>query len=131
MASRKEVKKHLDVALKEVGKVAPWFDKSVDAWVFEHSAYPVRYAGDSEEEVIKNYPLYLKDFITERLNNNLSPLVEKKTRGRGGKREGSGRPKGTKKEVKTRVSLPRDIAHWVSTPRGISSVRQLIARSKH
>ena len=131
MASTKEVKKHLGIALKEVGRITPWFDKSVDAWIFEHSPYPVRYAGDSEEEVLKNYPLYLKDFIIERLNDNLSPRVEKKTKGRGGKREGAGRPKGTKKEPTARVSLPKDVAHWISTPKGISSVRQLMARSKH
>jgi hypothetical protein len=80
--------------------------KDVDAWVFSHPKYPVRYAGDSPEEVIENYPLYLRDFIEERLNNNLAPSVEKKTKGKGGKREGAGRPKGTQKEKKTRVYLP-------------------------
>jgi hypothetical protein len=37
--------------------------------------------------VIKNYPRYLKEFIKERLDDNLAPLIEKKTKGRGG-REG-------------------------------------------
>jgi len=39
--------------------------------------------------------------------------VESKTKGRGGKRPGSGRPLGSKKEEKKRVYLPIDIADWV------------------
>ncbi len=130
MATAKEVKEHLTIALLEVGKIIPWFDKEVDAWVFEHSSYPVRYAGDSKKEVVENYPLYLKEFIKERLNHNLSPLTEKETKGRGGKREGAGRPKGTKKEVTQRISLPKDVAEWISHPGAIASVRQMIARNR-
>jgi hypothetical protein len=37
------------------------------------------------QEVIENYPLYLQDFIEERLNDNLSDITERKTSGRGGK----------------------------------------------
>lgn len=100
MATAKEIKDHLKIALKEVGKITPWFDKDVSAWVFSHPAYPVEYAGDSVKEVIANYPLYLQEFITERLKDNLAPSVEKRTKGKGGKREGAGRPKGSKKEKK-------------------------------
>jgi hypothetical protein len=102
----------------------------VDAWVFSHPKYPVRYAGDSPEEVIENYPLYLRDFIEERLNNNLASSVEKKTKGKGGKREGAGRPKGTKKEKKTRVYLPDDVASWIKRPESIPQVRKLMAKGK-
>lgn len=98
MATKREIQEHLEIALKEIGKIKPRFNKSVDAWVFSHPKYPVRYAGDSSEEVIENSPLYLEEFIKERLKDNLAPSVEKRTKGRGGKRQGTGRPKGTTKE---------------------------------
>jgi len=94
MATKKEIKEHLEIALYEIGKIKPWYDRNFKNWIFSHSNYHVEYAGDSKEEVIKNYPLYLRDFIKERLNNNLNSLTEKETIGRGGKREGAGRPVG-------------------------------------
>lgn len=124
MATKKEIKEHLKIALKEVGPIEPWFEKIYKTWVFSHPAYPVEYSGETREEVIKNYPLYLQDFIEERLKDNLSPLTEKKTSGRGGKRKGSGRPVGTKKELTKRVTLPIDIADWI-TPEIISHLRAL------
>ena len=130
MATKKEIKEHLALALKEVGEIKPKFDKEVDAWVFSHPKYPVRYAGESPKEVIKNYPLYLQEFIIERLKDNLAPSVEKLTKGKGGKREGAGRPKGTQKEKKTRVYLPEDIASWLKQPQSIPQVRKLIAKGK-
>ena len=130
MATKKEIKEHLAIALKEVGKIEPRFDKEVNAWVFSHRKYPVDYAGDSEEEVINNYPLYLLEFIEERLKDNLSPLVEKRTKGKGGKRDGAGRPKGTKKEKKRRIYLPEDVAKWMQHPESIPQVRKLIAKQK-
>ncbi len=132
MATKKEIKEHLKIALEEVGTITPWFDKNYTSWVFSHPAYPVEYSGDSKEEVIKNYPLYLQDFIEERLNDNLSPLTEMKTSGRGGKRKGAGRPEGTIKEPTRRVSLPVDIAEWITSPGMISHLRALgISRSSH
>lgn len=133
MATKKEIESHLKIALKEVGEIKPWFDEEVNAWVFEHKAYPVGYGGESKEEVIKNYPKYLREFIRQRLNDNLAPSVEKRTKGRGGKREGAGRPKGTKKEPKERIYLPTDITTWVNEhpSEAISSIRQLIAKGKH
>lgn len=92
MATRKEIKTNLRIALEETGKIEPWFDNKYDAWVFSHDLYPVEYSGDTKEEVVENYPLYLQDFIEERLKDNLSPMTEKKTKGRGGRRIGSGRP---------------------------------------
>jgi hypothetical protein len=130
MATKKEINEHLALALKEIGEIKPKFAKDVDAWVFSHPKYPVRYAGDSPEEVIQNYPLYLRDFIEERLNDNLAPFIEKMTKGKGGKRAGAGRPKGTKKEKKTRVYLPEDIASWIRRPESIPVVRKLIAKGK-
>jgi hypothetical protein len=131
MASTKEIEKHLKMALEEVGTIKPTYSKKFNAWIFRHAAYPdVEYAGDSPEEVVKNYPLYLREFIKQRLNNNISELVEKKTKGRGGMREGAGRPKGTKKEPTERVSLPVDIAKWIRRPGSIPQVRQLILKGK-
>lgn len=134
MATAKEIKKHLKIALKEIGKIAPWFDKDFNSWMFSHSSYPdVEYAGESKSEVIENYPLYLRDFIEERLNNNLAPHIEKAVKGRGGKREGAGRPKGTAKGQKTRVYLPKDIAEWYQhqPSAAASSIRHLIAKGRH
>jgi len=86
MASAKEIKKHLSIAMKEIGKIEPWFDKDFDSWIFSHPSYPnVEYAGNSKAVVIKNYPFYLRDFIEERLKNNLAPHIEKAVKGRGGK----------------------------------------------
>jgi hypothetical protein len=131
MASKKEVDEHLKEALAEIGAIKPWFDKSVEAWVFGHPNYPVEYAGDSKKEVINGYPLYLREFIRQRLNGNLAPFVEKKTKGHGGKRIGSGRPKGTKKEAKQRIYVPLDIARWIQRPNSIPQIRQMIARGRH
>lgn len=125
MATKKKVKEQLKLALKEIGQIEPWFDKNYKTWVFSHLLYPVEYSGDTKEEVIQNYPLYLQDFIDERLKGNLSSLTENKTKGRGGKRIGSGRPTGTTKEPKRRVSLPVDIADWIVLPETILHLRAL------
>lgn len=128
MATAQEIKKHLAIAIKEIGKVKPWFDSDVNEWIFSHPNYPVEYGGDSPEEVIENYPKYLQEFIKHRLNENLNPLTEKKTKGHGGKREGAGRPLGTIKEHKTRVFVPDDIAKWMKHPEAIEQVRKLMRR---
>lgn len=109
MATRKEIKENLEIALKEVGKIKPWFDEEVDAWIFSHPNYPVEYGGNSKDEVIKKYPKYLAEFIKHRLNGNLDPLTEKKTKGHGGCHEEAGLPKGSTKEEKSRKNLPKDI----------------------
>ncbi len=88
MATKKEIDKHLNIALKGIGQIKPWFDKDVNAYVFEHPSYPVEYAGESENEVIKGYPQYLREFIRHRLDNRLHSLMEKETKGHGGKRLG-------------------------------------------
>lgn len=125
MATKKEIEAHLKIALEEVGNIKPWFDKDYKTWVFSHPNYPVEYSGDTKEEVISNYPNYLYDLIEERLNDNVSPLTEKKIKGRGGNRIGAGRPLGTKKESTKRVSLPVDIADWITQPGMISHIRAM------
>ncbi len=73
MTTNKEIEKELKVALAEIGKIDPWFDRSFNAWIFEHAAYPVGCDGSTKKEVVEKYPLYLRDFIEERLNDNLAP----------------------------------------------------------
>ena|ERR1700722_3340096 len=127
--TKKEITKHLAIALKEIGEIVPKYSKKFKCWYFEHPLYPVNYSGESEEEVIKNYPIYLRDFIEERLKENLSPSVEKKTKGRGGYRIGSGRPKG--KEHKSRMYLPNDIVGWLKqSPENQKRVRKLMSEIK-
>lgn len=131
MATAKEIKQHLELALSEIGEIKPWFDKDIDEWIFSHPNYPVEYGGSSPEEVIRNYPKYLKEFIKFRLDDHLSPHVEKRTKGHGGKREGAGRPVGSKKESTARVSIPIDIATWFKkNPHAVEMVRALIHQSK-
>jgi hypothetical protein len=129
MASTKEIEKELAVALKEVGKIQPWFDAELNEWVFSNSLYPVECGGDTADEAAKKYPLYLREFITQRLNNNLDPFVEKKTKGHGGYRPGAGRPKNVKKEIKSRIYLPLSIANWLKNPKNLILVENL--RQKH
>lgn len=132
MASRKEINDHLKIALKEIGKIEPWFDERFNVWIFSHKKYPdVEYAGNTKKEVIENYPKYLKEFIKYRLDDKIDPLVEKKTKGHGGKREGAGRPVGTKKGPTKRVTLPKDVAEWIERPNSIPQLRELIAKSRH
>ncbi|MCE5317043.1 MAG: hypothetical protein LLG04_06730 [Parachlamydia sp.] len=126
MATKQEIKAHLKIALEEIGEIKPWFDRDVNAWIFEHKLYPVGCSGDSSAEVVKKFPRYLKEFITERLKNNLNPRVEKRTVGKGGKREGAGRPKDPNKEEKVRVYLPHDIAKWIKYPETIMHIRSLM-----
>lgn len=129
MATTKEIKEHVEIALKEIGKITPWYDSEVNEWVFKHSNYPVEYGGSSPAEVVKNYPKYLREFIKHRLDNTLNPLTEKRTKGHGGKRQGSGRPHGSVKEHKTRMYVPDDIAEWLKHPKAFEQVRKLMQRT--
>jgi hypothetical protein len=120
----KELKKELELALSEVGPIKPWFDKEVNAWVFEHPLYPVEY-DDSPEEVIESYPKYLEVFIEHRMQGRLADFVEKKTKGKGGYRPGAGRPKGTTKTPTKQIRVPIDLAEWLKVPQNIEAVRKL------
>ena len=131
MAAPKEIKEHLRIALEEVGKIDPWFDKNVNAWIFEHPSYPVGCEGNTKEEAANKYPLYLKEFITERLKDNVSPSVEKRTKGKGGKREGAGRPVNPHKEQKVRMYLPADVAEVLKEPGVLMYLRGFIQACHH
>lgn len=129
MATRKEIKEHIEIALKEIGNIKPWFDEEVNEWIFSHPNYPVEYGGETPSEVIQNYPKYLWEFIKHRLDDKLNPLTEKKTKGHGGKREGAGRPQGTVKGEKLRISLPADLASWFKNyPEAIELTRKTMQR---
>lgn len=131
MATKKEIEEQVNIALREIGEIKPWFDKNFKTWIFEHPAYPVGCEGKSSREVVKKYPLYLRDFIQERLNDNLAPFIENATRGHGGKRSGAGRPHGTIKEFTKQVRLPLDIAEWIKAPGMITNIRKIIQTYKH
>jgi len=126
MATKQEIEKELNIALKEIGDIVPWYDKRFKMWIFSHPLYPVEYAGDSVEEVIENYPLYLKELIIHRLKGQLNPVTEKETLGRAGKRTAAGRPRDTEKEPEVRLSLPFDIAEWIRQKTHWPAVRKLI-----
>jgi hypothetical protein len=114
MATKKEINEHLKIALEEIGAIKPWFDKEIKEWVFSHDLYPVEYSGDSKEEVIANYPKYLREFIRHRLNDRVEELVEKKTKGRGGARPGAGRPSGSKRSEETKtIRVKVFVARWI------------------
>ena len=121
------VDEHLKIALEEIGPIKPWFDPEVQSWVFEHELYPESYGGETKKEVIERYPLYIRQFIESRLDGTLAPWVEKQTRGRGGKREGAGRPAGTTKAPTAVIRLPLEIANWLKAdPTHLEQVRSLV-----
>lgn len=129
MASKKEVTKHLQIALKEIGEIKPYFDKNTKEWLYKHKNYPVEYAGESIEEVKKNYPFYLKEFISERLDKNLDPYVEKETKGKAGKKEIIKKIiiKSTKQK---RILVPEDLAFWLKNPENVEKLMHLIKTHK-
>ena len=131
VATHKEIGSHLEIALKEIGAIEPWFDDEVGEWIFKHPLYPVEYGGDSKEDVVKNYPEYIREFLKHRLDDRLDPLVEQETKGHGGRRRGAGRPRGAKKPATKVVRLPADVAGWIERPSSIPHIREMIARGRH
>ncbi len=112
--TRKEIDDHLQIALKEIGEIKPRFDKQSNEWFFSHALYPVEYAGSTKEEVMENFPKYLREFIKHRLRDKIDPLIKKKTKGRGGVRPGAGRPVGSKKNEETEtVRLKISMITWI------------------
>ncbi len=107
------INEHFKIALAEVGTIKPWFDPECQALIFEHELYPVEYGGDTKEEVIERYPLYLRGFIEERLKGNLSDFTEARTRGRAGKRSDAGKPVRTTRKATAVIRLPLNIANWI------------------
>jgi hypothetical protein len=123
--------KELEQSLNKIGKIKPWFDDDVNAWVFEHETFPlVRYAGDTEQEVIENYPKYLADYLEELSKDNISKTAEKAfSSGRGGKRENSGRPKGTTKEPGKMYWFPILVGDWLKASKKNLEIVAKLARN--
>jgi hypothetical protein len=121
------IQDELKIALAEIGPIEPWWSDEDDMFVFEHAAYPwVMHADADKEEVKKGYIRALTGFIEERLSGTLAPKSDETTPGRGGFRQGSGRPKGTKKEPKKRVYLPIEVADWILEDDHLSQVQRLM-----
>jgi len=127
----KEIKKQMEIALAEIGKIKPWFDKDFNVWVFSSELYPVECEGKSAEEVIKKYPKYLEVFIEHRMLGKIDEVNEKKSKGRGGARPNAGRPVGSHKEPTTQIRVPCDIAVWLKQPGIINNLRHLMQAYKH
>ena len=67
------------------------------------------------------------EFIKHRLEGRLSPINENETKGKGGYREGAGRPKGSKSAPPTKqIRVPVDIAEWLKSPETIIHLRMLM-----
>jgi hypothetical protein len=129
MATKSEIKKEVEIALAEIGPIVPWFEDDFNTWIYSNSLYPVECEGQSAEEVIEKYPKYLEVFIEHRMKGKLDIINEKKTKGKGGKRPGSGRPIGSVKEPKKRIYVPLDIADWLEHyPNACHDVRKLMRR---
>ena len=100
MASEQEIESYLKSALDEIGEIRPWFNKPLNTWVYYHPYYPVEYSGDTEYDVVHQYPLYLKEFIKHQLDNESNETEQ--------------------------VELPKDIAAWIKKPSVIDNLRQMI-----
>lgn len=133
MASKQEIKEHVQIALQEVGTIVPWRNEEYDCWVFSHFLYPsVECDGDTEQEVKDKYPLYLYDFIKARLTDHLSRVAERQTKGRGGVRTGAGRPKKQHPIQTESIRLPRpilEVARWLKHhPDALPEFQQLMQK---
>lgn len=131
MASKSQVKKEVTLALSEIGKVNPWYDKDFKCWIFSSPLYPVECEGKTAEEVINKFPKYLEIFIEHRMKGKLDPINEQKTVGKGGLRPGAGRPKGTTKPPTKQIRVPLDIADWLKTPGVIIHIQEMLKAYDH
>lgn len=123
------IDKEFEKALTEIGEIKPWFSEPDGFYVFKHPAYPVvDYFGDTPELTIEGYKRILKEWIEERMDENIPEFVEKMTSGRGGARVGSGRPK---KEPTTQIRVPSDIARWLrSDPKHYEEIRRMMKKAQ-
>ncbi len=127
MTSTKLLKTELNKALQEIGAITPWWSEDDEMFIFEHDAYPFVVHGDKDASKVKEgYIRALTGFIEERLADNVAEGIDKVTSGRGGFREGAGRPKGTTKDKTLRIYLPEDIARWLKNKENQAQVYKLM-----
>jgi hypothetical protein len=99
-------------------------------YTFSHKAYPIGASGDTEQECTQRYIAWLGNFIHERLNNNLSLQTEAQTSGRGGKRAGAGRPKGSKKEPTKVIRLPDYVVEWLNEDKNLVHLKNIAKKAR-
>jgi hypothetical protein len=128
MPRHTNIEKELEIALKEIGAIKPWWSEEDQMYVFEHDAYPtLMHADQDPDEVVKGYKRALHRFIGYRMRGRVAESVERITSGRGGYRPGAGRPKGSTKGRTKRISLPDDVATWLKEdPAHIEKVRAMM-----
>jgi hypothetical protein len=120
-----ELKQHVDIALEEIGLIQPWWSDADQMFMFEHPAYPwVMHADPNPEATKAGYIRALTGWIQDRLANNVADFAETTTTGRGGLRQGAGRPK---LKVPTRtIRLPEPIVNWLKYPENRQKVERLM-----
>ena len=123
------IQQHVELALAEIGEITPVYNPEVEAWLFQHPAYDLEAEGETSDDCMATYKRWLHTFIKERLKNNLAPNVEAKSSGRGGKRDGAGRPIGTKKTDKMRIYVPQELAFWLKDEKNIQWLQSQISHS--
>lgn len=110
------IKRQLQIALDEIGPISPIFCDEDQVFCFRSPLYDFEAFGDTPTDCIKTYVNWLEEFIAERMKGNLAPDIERNSPGRGGKRPGAGRPKGTSKTEDTIViRMPKRIGDWVKS----------------
>jgi hypothetical protein len=78
--------------------------------------------------VIKMFELYASGLYSLK---KIEDEIAKKTKGHGGLRLGAGRPKGSVKETKGRISLPNDLISWFKNdPEAIELARKTMRRHR-
>ncbi|MBK8190933.1 MAG: hypothetical protein IPK79_10845 [Vampirovibrionales bacterium] len=119
-----ELDRHFDMARAEVDGVQPQWSPEDQMYLVEHPAYPmVMHADPDPEKALTGYFRALRQFVKYRLAGEIADTTEQATSGRGGAREGAGRPR--KNETKT-VRLPVDMADWLRDQKHQDQVRRLM-----
>ena len=114
-------------ALALVGPIEPQYDGETGFRFFESPHFPhMEVHGDTAEEVMAQYPEFLKIHLQDLDAKRVAPFIAEATPGWGGFRPGAGRPR---KEPSVRKYLPADIAAWLDRKENLEKVRQLMNRA--
>jgi hypothetical protein len=120
-----ELQEALQIALEEIGPIDPWWSEADQMFVFTEKIYPaVLFQDTNKQKTIDGYVEVLKNWLIDRLNENVSETAEKVTTGHGGRRAGAGRPP---KPPTKAVRIDLDVANWLEgQPEHIAKVRSLM-----